>query len=203
MSTFEELEKKWDETSNRVSGHSYDRAEMQTIIRQRARKHKNVAMKYFWAAFTLQIIVYALLSHVIVRYGSDSGTLLLSLAGIIVFLPFTIVLMRRYKAMAVNRPLDESGSSLYNFVLRQYKLLDNFYRFKRRYEIILVPISSAIGTFLVFQLYFPGGFLGNQTGAVITFFVTICSCAYAIYAENKRSFREPLDGMKQLLAEFN
>lgn len=202
MSTFEELEKKWNETSHRVSGNSYNSTEMQTIVRQRARKHKNIAMKYFWAAFTLQIIVYALLSHVIVRYGSDLGTLLLSAAGILMFLPFTIVLMKRYKAMAVNRPLDESGSSFYNYVLRQYKLLDNFYRFKRRYEIILVPVSSAIGVFLVFQLYFPGGFLANVTGAAIVFVVTICSCAYAIYAENKRSFREPLDGLKELLAEF-
>lgn len=207
MSTFEEFEKRWEETSPSLSGHEYDRAAMEKIVRERTRKHKNVAMRYFWASFVLQLIVYSLLSHVILRYGTDTRTLLMCITGILIFIPFTVVLLQKYKAMATNKPeksesSDQVMNSLYDYVLRQYNLLKSFYRFKRRYEIILIPISSAIGTFLVFHLYFPGGFQANQTGALYVFVITMVSCLYAIYRENKSSFREPLDGLQQVLNDF-
>ena len=146
-----------------------------------------------------------MISHVIIRYGNDRETLLYAVGGTLLFLPFTIVMMRKFKQMAANRPVtaaDANTGGLHDYVSRQYALLRSFYRFKRLYEIIMIPLSTAIGTVLVFQLCVPGGAAAHIAGVIITFVLALLSCAFAIAAENRRHFREPLTRLRQILAEF-
>jgi hypothetical protein len=81
-------------------------------------------------------------------------------------------------------------------------LLLSFYRFKKWYELILIPLASAIGVFILFKLYVPGGVQAHWTGAVMTFAITLISCALAIRTENRKNFREPLEQFDRVLAEF-
>src|SRR5690606_41369650 len=69
-------------------------------------------------------------------------------------------------------------------------------------EFILIPTASAIGVFIVFELYVPGGVIEHQSGAIIIFIVTVLSCALAIRKENQKNFREPLMRFNEVLAEF-
>jgi hypothetical protein len=204
MSTFEELENMWEKNQITIfHSQGYDHTDFEKIVRSRTKKHTNTAMQYFWASFVLQIVVYALFGHVIVKYGGDIETLLLSAAGILLFLPFTIMLMAKYKRMAVTRPEDgNSVTSLFNYVMTRYSLLQTFYKFKRRYEFLLIPLSSLIGVFLVFKLYVPGGVEKNLTGAAITFMITLICCIQAIRSENKKNFEKPLHHFRELLEEF-
>src|SRR5690606_4089502 len=140
----------------------YDKDSFERIVRSRVRKHTNTAMQYFWASFVLQIIVYALLSHVIIRYWQDSDILYSAIAGFLLFIPFTVILMKRFKAIATTRPgIQSSGvaveNSLHHYISRRRGLLDSFYRFKKWYELLLIPFASAIGVFITFKLYIPGG----------------------------------------------
>jgi hypothetical protein len=204
MSTFNELKKMWCEHQEVASVPvHYDHNAIDKIVKTRTKKNINIAMQYFWAAFTLQIIVYAMLSHVMIKHGSDIETLLLAGLGVVLFLPFTVVLMTKFKAMAVTKP--EGGNrenSIYKFVLRQQKLLQSFYNFKRRYELILIPLASAIGVVLTFKLYVPGGLETHLTGAVIAFVITLISCGAAIIKENKKNFEMPLQQLRELLKDF-
>lgn len=204
MSTFDELKKVWDENQSSVSiPEAYDHRTLEKIIRSRTKKHMNTAMQYFWAAFVLQIVVYALLSHVMIKYGSDWETLLFSMAGALLFLPFTIMLMKKFKQMAVTKPNEgNTGTSLYNYVRQQQSLLQNFYKFKKSYELMLIPLSTIIGIFLTFKLYVPGGAAENLTGAIITFVITIISCGLVIRSENRKSFEQPLRQLNELIREF-
>jgi len=204
MSTFEEIENLWDK-SEATSTHrkTYDPLAFEKLVRSRTKKHTNTAMQYFWAAFVLQIVVYALFSHVIIKYGADIETLLLSVAGVLIFLPFTIMLMTKYKRMAVAKPKEGNTiTSLFNYVMSRYNLLQSFYKFKKRYEFWLIPISSMIGVFLTFKLNVPGGVEKNLTGAIITFIVMLASCIQAIRSENKKNFEAPLEQFRKILEEF-
>lgn len=204
MSTFKDFKCLWKKDNGSAEVHvPFDQAALTRIVRARAKKHLNVVMRYFWASFALQILAYALLSHVIIKYGSDLQTLVAGLAGIILFVPFTIVLIRKFNTMAVTRIREgNSAVSIHNYVERQYELLDSFYRFKKVYELVLVPLATAIGTFLTFKLYVPGGVFAYRTGALVIFCVAIISCIAAIKSENEKSFEQPLNDLRKIREEF-
>lgn len=204
MSTLDDLKKSWNETQSTASEKLYDDQSFKNIVKSRTRKHMKQSMYYFWASLFLQILVYALFSHVVIKYGGDIEVLLFSLTGIALFLPFTIILLMKFKRMAIVK-IDEKnpGTSLSSYVEQHYILLNSFYAFKKRYELILIPLSSAIGVFLVFKLFVPGGVEENINGAVITFLITLACCLWSIRLENQKSFEKPLHELQKLTEEFN
>lgn len=180
-----------------------DNNALDQIVRSRTKKNLNIVMRYFWASFALQMVVYALLTHVIVKYGNDRQVLIAGITGIVFFIPFTVILLRKFKAMATTRISNTiSSASIQAYVGRQYDLLASFYRFKKSYEWVLVPLATAIGTFLTFKLYVPGGVYMYQSAASIIFAVALISCATAIMAENKKSFKRPLSDLQKIREEF-
>lgn len=206
MTSIDQLKKDWSAAHGSTTG-AYDPATFSRIVRSRVKAHTQTAMQYFWAAFVMQIIVYALLCNVIVRYWSNPGILIPAIWGVMLFIPFTTVLMIKFKAIAVARPdRHQEGqigdTSLKDYITVRRNLLMSFYRFKKWYEFILIPTASAIGVFIVFELYVPGGVIEHQSGAIIIFIVTVLSCALAIRKENQKNFREPLMRFNEVLAEF-
>jgi len=98
MKTLEELKKTWNENQNTFSSpKAFDEPSLERMFKSRAKKQINKGMQYFWPAFVWQVVVYALLSHVMVRYWSDTEMLELSIGGVLLFLPFTIMLMKKFK----------------------------------------------------------------------------------------------------------
>ena len=204
MSTINDLKDMWQK--NNRDGETIkpiDHTGLAHIVRMRTKKNLNIVMRYFWASFALQILVYALLSHVIVRYGSDRQTLVAGIGGIILFIPFTVVLLRKFKAMAVTRVRDAtSNTSIHACVSNHYDLMSSFYQFKKNYELVLVPLATALGTFLTFKLYVPGGVFAYQSAAWIIFVIAMISCIAAIKNENKKSFERPLNDLQKIREEF-
>jgi hypothetical protein len=193
--SIDEMKTQWNK--DQVRG-SLDEATLQKIVKSRVRKHTGTAFKYFWAAFALQILVYSMLTHVIIRYWDNPTMTLPSLLGIAAYIPFTVLMMRRFKSIAV-----VGQSSMRTYVARQIEILQGFYQFKRNYELVLIPLATAIGTFLVFELYVPGSVWAYPKGALITFFASLASCIIAIQAENKRAFEGPLSQMKSISDELD
>ncbi|WP_128547356.1 hypothetical protein [Larkinella soli] len=205
MSTLDQLKKHW-EPSNKATAsvpkESIDEASLRKIITSRVRKHTKTSFHYFWASFTLQILVYALCSHLIIRHWPEMQIRLLSLLGILLYLPFTIVLMNRFQRVAKGRLKGNGPSSIHEYLSEQYRLLNSFFTFKKRYEMALIPISSAIGVFLVFTLYVPGGVQAFPSGAILCYGLTLLSCFFAIRHENRRSFVQPLRQLSSILEEY-
>lgn len=204
MSTINELKSAWQKDNlNAGIRKPIDSNGLADIIKMRSKKNLNIVMRYFWASFTLQMIVYALLTHVILKYGGDRETLIAGIAGVLLFIPFTVVLMRKFKAMAVTRIKEAtSNASVQSYVEKHHKLLSSFFQFKKIYELALVPLASAIGTFLTFKLYVPGGIEAYQSAAWVIFGISILSCAAAIKQENRKSFERPLKELQKIRDEF-
>ena len=204
MKTLDECKQKWTAMQSKLSQDRYEESQLKKIVRSRVATHVNAAMKYFWASFALQIIVYSLCTHVIVTYWPDRETLLMALGVVLLYLPFTVVLMKKFKQIAGTKPGSETdkGASMYQYASQQRELLQSFYNFKRTYEFVLVPLSAVIGIVLTFKLYVPGGVASHPVGAGITFVVTMISCIAAIIAENKKSFEDPIRQLQGVVEEF-
>lgn len=95
----DDLKKNWKKSEIKyapVSNESF-----KTIYKTRIKKQNNEIMKYFWSSFVFQLIVYGLFFHFVIRYGTSNEVLLLSAMGIIIYIPYTVILMNRYKRMAI------------------------------------------------------------------------------------------------------
>lgn len=198
-----ELKEIWKNQGTALPQHRYDPPSFQKLVRLRMKTHTNKVMKYFWSSFALEMAVFALLCHVVVRYWNDESPLfIVSLIGIVLHIPFTYMLMKKFKAMAVTRAGDGSTSSLYQWVRKRHDLLNSFYRFKRNYERFLIPLSTMIGCYLVFELYIPGDGLGYWNVFWVMVVITIISCGVVLKRENREHFEEPLHQYRMLLAEL-
>jgi len=203
MKTLEEMKRKWNERHDDPNdSNKYNQETFEHLIRSRVNKHTNTAMRYFWASFALQILVYALLSHVIVNYWPNIEILGLGVAGILLYIPFTVVLLRKFKAIATTNFGVDGSTSMYRHVNQKYTRLKSFYRFKNQYELMLIPLSSIIGIVIIFNLYVPGGVLAHLHGAGLILAFTLASCILAIRSENKKRFEIPLHHLKEILREF-
>ncbi len=204
MKTLDELKENWAAISGSSNQEAYAQPQLEKIFKSRVSKHTNASMQYFWASFTLQIIVYSLLCHVIVKYWGDTNILWLSIAGILLYVPFTVMLMQKFKQMASAKFIEGADieTSMQQYASVQYGLLKKFYRFKKRYELMLIPLSAAIGVLIMFKLYVPGGITSHPIAASVAFAITIMSCEIAIRSENIKSFEQPLAKLKSILDEF-
>src|SRR6185437_14509439 len=171
MSTLEELKVKWEQNEKEPYSSAYSHTAFDKLINDRIKKETRKSFQYFWAAFTLQIIVYALLCHVIAKYWHQTEIVYFALGGICLYIPFTAVLLGKFKKLATEKlsVTKDGTASLREDISRQRNVLGSFYHFKKWYEIFLVPLSSALAVFLIFELYVPGGFNQNVRGAAITF----------------------------------
>src|SRR5690554_4441165 len=200
MEIYDDLKKTWKE--QQTSSGTYDPVSFGKMIKSRTGKQTDKAMQYFWSAFTLQLILQALLGHIIIVHWLDGKLFIISLLGMLLQLPFTYMLMKKFKAIAVTRPKDNSSSSLYQYVKRRHHLLQEFYLFKRSYERFLVPLSTILGCYLVLELYLPGELMAYWNTIWVLIILTILSCAVVIMQENKKNFEEPLQQYKAILDEF-
>ena len=203
MSALDELRKGWKAGGcGQPAAGSLDEASLGNIIRTRIKKQHGMVFRYFWATFALHVLAYALLSHVLVRYGADTLTLALCLTGILATVPFTAVMVRRYSRMAAAKARGAGTAPIREYVARQREALSGFLAFKRRYETVLIPLNSAIGVLLTFHLFFPGGVAAYPIWALATYLVTLLGCAAAVRSENRKSFLRPLRDLQAILDEY-
>jgi|SRR5690606_5820544 len=203
MSTLDDLKKKWCENRHTLeSNRSYDVESFKSLVQVRVKKQNKMIFGYFWSAFALQNILYGLLCFVLIRYGYQPLIFILCIAGVLITLPFTIYMMKRYKQLATSKLSRDSNASIYDYVCRQRDLLLDFFKFKKSYEIVMVPLSSAIGVALTFELFVPGGVLAYSQGAIITFALTCLSCMFAIRSEDEKNFIRPLEDLQDILDEY-
>lgn len=201
MESFEDLEKVWKKGQHKGSfSDDLDKISMEASVKNGVKRERSVAMEYFWGVFIYHIIAYALLGHVLIRFFGDTRLMLLSVAGIAVYIPFTTVMMKKFKAMCV--PSDQH-SDIQQYVKKQYDLLSGFFRFKKIYEWVSIPVISFILVAIIFSIYVDGGVAGNLLPASGLFIAVLGILTYFIYRENKKHFIDPLQKYEAVLKDLN
>lgn len=199
----EEMRRKWQEEKAGVSPPPvYDAESFATVVKTRSKNSKNIAMRYFWGSFTFHLIVYAFLAHVMIRFGDDTAILMAGGIGFAIMIPFTAVMMKRFKKLALMRLRGSHTTSIQTYVEKQYGTLAGFFSLKKRYEWFLIPLQCIIGVFITFRILLPGGVAAHPIGAFIIFAISLWSCVAAIRMENRRSFETPLQDLQRILDDY-
>lgn len=200
METLNEAKNLWQNTNQQTNQSPLNKGEVENIIKIRIRKEKKDAVEYFWLSFAYQILIYAFGCHLIIKYWGDSRIMLLSVAGVLLYIPLTIILMRKFKAM-FNLPAQQA-TDMQSSVKNQYTLLSQFFNFKKRFDLLSLPFTSIILTGIIFMLYVPGGVEAHITGAIITCLGALLIYSVAAWFENKKHFTHPLNRLKFILEDI-
>jgi len=201
MSTIDEYKRSWQERSADVNRNTIPDDVFYQMVRTRGKKHLGMSMRYFWASLTYNIIVYAMLIHVLIRHIDEPRIVMIVIGGLLIFIPFTAVLVSRFSRIAVVKGHD--AASIQHRLQVQLDLLISFFRFKKRYEWFLIPLSCLAGVVLTFEIFVPGALKENLVLGLVIFIGTLASCIAAVANENRKNFKEPIKELKSLLSEFN
>ena len=205
MENFDEIKKLWNASSIETTKTHSVQNDWLVRVKHRAKKTLHTGMQFFWASFIYQMIIYALLAHVIIKYHEDSTTVWVSISCLLLYIPFLFILLIKYRAMATaeTRNTRTGNVSIKEYIPEQYKLLSGFFRFKKWYETILVPLSSACFVWIFFRLYIPGGVASYPIAAGIFCLCVVAACTTAILLENKRNFKKPLREFEEILLDLS
>jgi hypothetical protein len=205
MENFDEIKKLWNE--NKVAEKcntpvSKDYADQ--LISNRIKKVKSNFREYFWTSFIYQNLVYACLAFLIVRYFNRPDIAILSAAGILLYIPLTIVFMKKFKsAFLLNKEgVAFSNDDIYLNIKNSYTRISEFFRFKKRFDWIIVPLNCVLIVVINFILFVPGGVMANITAGIILLIVWLAIFIIAIRFENKKKFSEPLHQLESILDDF-
>lgn len=205
METFEDIRKCWQQNMAKDANTGLlSKESIEGTIRARVRKQQAIVLQYFWPSFTYQVLIYAFASHLLIKFWGDGQVMLFSLCGAILYIPFTAILLNRFKAMYASAtdksfPVQNIG----DHVKKQHALLLQFFRFKKRFEWLAIPLSCLIMVMIVFKLYVPGG-IAEYPASGIIFFVMLLTCfATAIYFENRKHFAAPLRKLESILKDID
>jgi hypothetical protein len=201
METLDEAKNLWQNTTRQTNQPLLNKAEVENIINLRIRKEKKSAAEYFWLSFAYQILIYAFGCHLIIKHWGDSRMVLPSVLGVLLYIPLTIMLMRKFKAM-FNLPA-RHAINLQSDVKNQYALLSQFFSFKKRYDLLSLPLTSIILTGIIFMLYIPGGVESHITGTVIACLGMLLVYGVAAWFENKKHFIHPLNRLRFILEDID
>jgi hypothetical protein len=205
METFDDIKKLWSEDKLPETCKiplSYD--EVDSMIGGRLKKIKSNFREYFWASFFYQNLVYGCLAFLIVKYFSRIDIVILSVAGILLYIPFTIIFMKKFKtAFLVNKQgIAFSDDDIYLNIKNSYLRMFEFFRFKKRFDWVIVPLNCLLIVVINFILFVPGGIMTNVAAGVILLLVWLVIFIIAIRIENKKKFSEPLRQLETILEDF-
>ena len=99
MEPFNNIKEIWHTSNDERTGSPLVTAKLELIIKKRIKRQKKILAGYFWASFFYQVLIYSFLSHFIIRFWNDWRFMILSVIGICLYIPFTILFMKKYKLM--------------------------------------------------------------------------------------------------------
>jgi len=201
METFDEVKNLWQQHTDKATGPALINKDIEDVIKSRIKKERNAIAGYFWLSFSFQILIYSFSSYLLIKYWGNTQIVLLTAAGVLFYIPLTIILMQKFKTMF--KPVAANDRDIRSNVSHQHKYLSQFFTFKKRFDVASIPLNSVILTGVLFELYVPGGVQAHSLAATLAGLALILMYAVAAWLENKKHFIAPLKRFSFILADID
>jgi len=203
MDPFNEVRELWQKNAApEASTLPLSKENVAAVVRSRIRKEKKSIAGYFWLSLSYQILIYSFACWLFVKFWGDSQVMAMSAAVTALYIPFTAILMREFKAMY--RP--DTAAKLLDIrasVRRQYELLSQFFILKKRFDLGGIPISCLVLEGVLFKLYVPGGIKAHLPAALAVYAGIVLIFGTAAWFENKKHFVQPLRRLEFILKDID
>src|SRR6476661_442418 len=72
---------------------------LQQGIKLSLKKQRRQMAKYYWSSFIYQLMIYAMAAHVFIRYWGNMKLMVMSIALVLLYIPFTWMQRKKYIAL--------------------------------------------------------------------------------------------------------
>jgi hypothetical protein len=203
MDPFNEVRELWQKnTAPEANTPPLSKENVAAVVRSGIRKEKKIIAEYFWLSLSYQILIYSFICWLFIKFRGDAQVMAMCAAGAALYIPFTVALLRKFKAMF--KP-DAAGrsSDIRTHVRRQYELLSQFFVLKKRFDLAGIPITCLLLEGILFKLYVPGGIQAHLIGSAIIYAGIVLIFGTAAWFENKKHFVRPLRRLEFILKDID
>ena len=201
MDPFDEVRDVWKKNTPPVANTpSLSKENVETIIRSRIKKVKKSIAEYFWLSLTYQILIYSFACHLLIKFRGDTPIVAMCAVGVLLYVPFTIILMRKFKGMFASTA--GKTENIRANVRHQYELLTQFFMFKKRFDLVGIPLSCLMLEGILFTLYVPGGIEAHVPVSILAYAGLLLIFSTAAWFENKKHFKRPLRRFEWILEDI-
>lgn len=199
MEQFDEVQAFWQKNTT-LETPPVSKENVEAVIRSRIRREKKKVVEYFWLSLGYQIMIYSFACFLGIKYWGDTQVMVTCAAGALLYIPFTIILMRKFKGMY--KPLAEKATDIQANITRQSQLLTQFFRLKKMFDLISIPANCLILMVILFRLYVPGGIQAHIPGGIALFVLGLLIFGIAAWFENRKHFVKPLRNFALILEDM-
>jgi hypothetical protein len=201
MENIDDLATLWKKNNYSSTRDGLSPEALKRVVQGGVTKENNTVMKYFWASFAWQVMIYSYSSFLIIRHPHTIQFVLPTVATVLLYIPFTITLLRKFKSMHKRSKIASSKAILQSLEHRHLELA-TFFRFKKRFEWIAVPVICLLLVSVLFSYFSIDPLKGHLSEAIITYISIIAAFVLTIRHENKKSFKEPILNLSEMIAEM-
>ncbi len=202
METFDDIKKSWDNEQYKAPN-PLTKASVDSIILSRIRSEKKTLIEYFWSSLIYQNLIYGFGTYFVIKYWNDLQFVLPMLSVMIIYIPFTLFMIIRFKGMLNSEAVKNSNQlSALVFVANLHTQLRAFYALKRKFDWVTVPLCCMVFVIIIFKVFVGSAAQVNLQTAIILFFAWFAMFMIAIHFENQKRFKKPLLKMELILMDL-
>lgn len=205
MKSFEEIQKCWKEGRNTVPATmELSNTVLEKLIRSGVKKEQKMVWEYCVASGFWQWLIYAALTHFIVRFWGDWKFVSACAALIVLYIPFTAMFIKKFRHMRILK-FNKSAllsQDIHASLTTQHKMLKDFFVFKKRFDWLNVPVCCLLIVLILHKYNVIPSFSESIAAWIVVFFLYVVLFIVAIYFENKKRFRVPLEKMEEVIREM-
>ncbi|HVW97175.1 MAG TPA: hypothetical protein VHA56_14485 [Mucilaginibacter sp.] len=201
MDTLDNIKQFWLLNNQQdTDNNNLNKESMKRIIEPQIKKEQRYIKEYFWAFAFWQILVYAVLTHFIVRYWGDWQFIFCCVTGVLMFIPYSITFHKSLSCW--HRPANAPDAPLRNIhgdLKAQIKQVSIYFQFKKRFDLVGIPVICGVLAVIMMKVTpVPHTFLGG----LITFGIVFFAFARTTHVQNKNNFELPLARLRLLLSDI-
>jgi hypothetical protein len=207
MAQIEDIKKVWLQgcRTHQANTAMVSKSDFIDAIRTRIRKENKIMFEYIVAIGVWHMIIYAVMTHLVVRYWGNWHIMAYALAGIVMYIPHTVVFMKRIggKNLRAIAPVQGAVSDIKSNLKNHYQQLSAFFRFKKKFDFIGIPLTCFIMVMLLSNLMIIPA-IEKQLGVAVIFFVVYLTLFItATIVDNRKRFIQPLKQLEIVLKEMD
>jgi hypothetical protein len=206
MTSFTEISNCWRSNDSRQSVNPpINHQAVNKWINAGMKKQQKTILEYLVLSGFWQWLIYSALSYLIIRFWGNGYFAIYCIGLILLYIPFTIVFIRKFRWLRIVR-YDDPGLgelNIYHVLNIQYKTLNDFYYFKKRLDWFTIPGNCFVICMIIYQYGWIPSLTQNALPGLIIFSFYLVAFVIATVMENRKHFINPIKRLNLLIREWN